>query len=118
MGRAEYRAGLDTQASGGPHMSLGASITRSLQADMRAELRALERAVADRHARCRPRSQDRAAPAGSKRRASASGSPDTIAQRVAEAAKEGSFLGFGGVQVSDAEKATLAEISGALKLTA
>jgi hypothetical protein len=42
----------------------------------------------------------------------------TIAQRVAEAAKEGGFLGFGGVQVSDAEKATLAEISGALKLTA
>jgi hypothetical protein len=41
-----------------------------------------------------------------------------IAQRVAEAAKEGGFLGFGGVQVSDAEKATLAEISGALKLTA
>ena len=41
-----------------------------------------------------------------------------IAQRVAEAAKEGSFLGFGGVQVSDAEKATLAEISDALKLTA
>jgi hypothetical protein len=41
-----------------------------------------------------------------------------IAQRVAEAAEEGGFLGFGGVQVSDAEKATLAEISGALKLTA
>jgi hypothetical protein len=41
-----------------------------------------------------------------------------IAQRVAEAAKEGGFLGFGGVPVSDAEKATLAEISGALKLTA
>jgi hypothetical protein len=41
-----------------------------------------------------------------------------IAQRVAEAAKEGGFMGFGGVRVSDAEKATLAEISGALKLTA
>ncbi len=41
-----------------------------------------------------------------------------IAQRVAEAAKEGGFLGFGGVPVSDAEKVTLAEISGALKLTA
>jgi hypothetical protein len=40
-----------------------------------------------------------------------------IAQQVAEAAKEGGFLGFGGVQVSGAEKATLAEISGALKLT-
>jgi hypothetical protein len=41
-----------------------------------------------------------------------------IAQRVAEAAKEGGFLGFGGVQVSEAEKVTLAEISEALKLTA
>jgi hypothetical protein len=41
-----------------------------------------------------------------------------IAQQVAEAAKEGGFLGFGGVQVSGAEKATLAEISAALKLTA
>jgi hypothetical protein len=30
-----------------------------------------------------------------------------IAQRVAEAAKEGGFMGFGGVRVSDAEKATL-----------
>ena len=34
-----------------------------------------------------------------------------ISQNVAEAAKEGGFLGFGGVPVSDAEKATLAEIS-------
>jgi hypothetical protein len=41
-----------------------------------------------------------------------------ISQRVAEAAKEGGFLGFGGVPVSEAEKATLAEISAALKLTA
>jgi hypothetical protein len=41
-----------------------------------------------------------------------------IARRVAEAAKEGGFLGFGGVQVSDAEKATLGEISAALNLTA
>jgi hypothetical protein len=41
-----------------------------------------------------------------------------IARRVAEASKEGGFLGFGGVQVSDAEKATLSEISAALKLTA
>jgi hypothetical protein len=40
-----------------------------------------------------------------------------IAQRVAEAAKEGGFLGFGGVEVSEAEKATLAEISAALNLT-
>jgi len=34
-----------------------------------------------------------------------------ISQRVAEASKEGGFLGFGGVQVSDAEKATLADIN-------
>jgi hypothetical protein len=37
-----------------------------------------------------------------------------IAQKAAEAAKEGGFLGFGGVSVSEAEKATLAEISAAL----
>ncbi len=41
-----------------------------------------------------------------------------ISQHVAEAAKEGGFLGFGGVQVSDAEKATLAEISQAMRLKA
>jgi hypothetical protein len=41
-----------------------------------------------------------------------------ISQHVAEAAKEGGFLGFGGVRVSDAEKATLTEISSALKLPA
>ena len=41
-----------------------------------------------------------------------------ISERVANASSEGGFLGFGGVQVSDAEKATLDEISGALKLTA
>jgi hypothetical protein len=41
-----------------------------------------------------------------------------VSQRVAEAAKEGGFLGFGGVPVSEAEKATLAEISQALRLTA
>jgi hypothetical protein len=41
-----------------------------------------------------------------------------ISPRVAEAAKEGGFLGFGGVPVSEAEKVTLAEISAALKLTA
>jgi hypothetical protein len=35
---------------------------------------------------------------------------------VAEAAKEGGFLGIGGVPVSDAEKSTLAEISIALKV--
>ena len=37
-----------------------------------------------------------------------------ISQKVAEAAVEGSFLGFGGVRVSDAETATLREISKAL----
>ena len=38
-----------------------------------------------------------------------------ISQSTAEAAKEGGgLLGFGGVQVSDAEKATLTEISSAL----
>jgi hypothetical protein len=37
-----------------------------------------------------------------------------ISQHVAEASKEGGFLGFGGVAVSDAEKATLAEITRAL----
>lgn len=38
-----------------------------------------------------------------------------IAERVAAASKEGGFLGFGGVAVSDAEKATLDEVSRALK---
>ena len=37
-----------------------------------------------------------------------------ISQATAEAASEGGLLGFGGVQVSEAEKATLAEISAAL----
>lgn len=37
-----------------------------------------------------------------------------IAQRVAEAAKEGGFLGFGGVAVSDAERQTLAAVDAAL----
>ena len=37
-----------------------------------------------------------------------------VAQKAAEAGKEGGFLGFGGVMVSDAEKATLADISAAL----
>jgi hypothetical protein len=32
------------------------------------------------------------------------------AQHVAEAAKEGTFLGFGGEQISDAEKKTLADL--------
>ena len=38
-----------------------------------------------------------------------------LSQHVAEAAKEGGFLGIGGVAVIDAEKATLTEISSALK---
>ena len=37
-----------------------------------------------------------------------------VSENVAEASKEGGFLGFGGVAVSDAEKATLAEIRTAL----
>ncbi len=37
-----------------------------------------------------------------------------VAAKVAEATKEGGFLGFGGVPVSDAEKATLAQIAEAL----
>ncbi len=39
-----------------------------------------------------------------------------ISEKVANADAEGGFLGFGGTQVTDAEKAALAEISGALKL--
>jgi hypothetical protein len=39
-----------------------------------------------------------------------------ISKVVADASTEGGFLGFGGVRVSDAEKATLAEISSALRL--
>jgi hypothetical protein len=41
-----------------------------------------------------------------------------IAESVAAAASTGGFLGFGGVQVSDAEKATIAEIGAALKIPA
>ena len=37
-----------------------------------------------------------------------------ISQKVAEAAVEGGFLGFGGVKVSGAEKATLGDIAKAL----
>jgi hypothetical protein len=37
-----------------------------------------------------------------------------VAMKVAEASKEGGFLGFGGVAVSDAEKATLDEVRAAL----
>jgi hypothetical protein len=38
----------------------------------------------------------------------------SVARKSAEAGKEGGFLGFGGVAVSDAEKATLGEIATAL----
>jgi hypothetical protein len=39
---------------------------------------------------------------------------EEVARETAEAGKEGGFLGFGGVAVSDAEKATLTEIAAAL----
>jgi len=41
-----------------------------------------------------------------------------ISQNTADAATEGGFAGFGGTPVSEAEKATLGEISNALKLAA
>ena len=41
-----------------------------------------------------------------------------ISQKVAEAAVEGSFVGFGGKRISDAEKATLGDIAEALDTTA
>ena len=41
-----------------------------------------------------------------------------IGQKTAEAANEGGFLGFGGVRVSDLEKATLADIATALNTPA
>lgn len=41
-----------------------------------------------------------------------------IAENVAEASSSGGFLGFGGVKVTDAEKATIAEIAAALKIPA
>jgi hypothetical protein len=41
-----------------------------------------------------------------------------ISQHVAEASTEGGFLGIGGIPVSEAEKATLTEISSALRLAA
>ena len=41
-----------------------------------------------------------------------------ISERVANASSEGGLLGFGGVRVSDAEKATWDDVSKALKLTA
>jgi hypothetical protein len=42
----------------------------------------------------------------------------SISQKVAAASSEGGFLGIGGVQVSDAEKATLADIAKALGTSA
>jgi hypothetical protein len=42
----------------------------------------------------------------------------SISQEVAEAAKEGGFLGIGGVRVSEAEQAALREIAEALGLPA
>ncbi len=41
-----------------------------------------------------------------------------VAEAVAKAAPEGGFLGFGGTQVSEAEKATVAEIASALGVPA
>src|SRR5262245_30095519 len=41
-----------------------------------------------------------------------------IAAGAAEAANEGGFMGFGGVRVSDKERATLAELSSALGIQA
>jgi hypothetical protein len=41
-----------------------------------------------------------------------------LAQKTAEASKEGGFLGFGGVQVSDDESAAINELSSALGLSA
>lgn len=38
----------------------------------------------------------------------------SVAQKTAEAGNEGGFLGFGGVAVSEAERATLADIGAAL----
>ena len=42
----------------------------------------------------------------------------SISQKVAEASSEGGFLDIGGVQVSDAEKATLGDIAKALGTSA
>jgi hypothetical protein len=40
-----------------------------------------------------------------------------IAQKVANAAKEGAFLGFGGERVSDAEEVVLHDLTAALQVT-
>jgi hypothetical protein len=39
-----------------------------------------------------------------------------VAEQVAEASTEGGFLGFGGVKVSDAEKASIADVAKALNV--
>ncbi len=41
-----------------------------------------------------------------------------VAESVAEASSSGGFLGFGGVKVTEAEKATIAEIAAALRISA
>jgi len=40
-----------------------------------------------------------------------------VAEKAANASKEGGFLGFGGVRVSNAEQSFLNEVKGALKLS-
>ena len=40
-----------------------------------------------------------------------------VAEKAANASKEGGFLGFGGVQVSNAEQSFLNEVKDALQLT-
>jgi len=42
----------------------------------------------------------------------------SVARKVASAAKEGGFLGFGGTQVSESEKTTIGEIESALGVQA
>jgi hypothetical protein len=39
-----------------------------------------------------------------------------VAEKVAEASSEGGFLGFGGVKVTDAERASIEEVSRALRM--
>ncbi|MBP1597794.1 MAG: hypothetical protein H6Q05_3171 [Acidobacteria bacterium] len=41
----------------------------------------------------------------------------SVAEKAAGASKEGGFLGFGGVRVSDAEQSFLNQVKGALQLT-
>jgi hypothetical protein len=42
----------------------------------------------------------------------------SLAQKTAEASREGGFLGFGGVQVSDSENAAVSELTSALSRSA